>query len=158
MQDLHVFADKAYGAVAYFSQGFYTSLVMSKTRVAPLKTLSLPRLELIAASSVKCQCNVHLWSDGQIVLYWIKNHKKFKPFVNARISEITSNFPATNWHYCPTSDNPADLLQEVLLLNNLPYLPADGNVDQHSLPPRHCGLRRILQMLSHHNPEMLPVH
>ena len=70
-----MFADKAYGAVAYFSQGFYTSLVMSKTRVAPLKTLSLPRLELIAASSVKCQCNVHVWSDGQIVLYWIKNHK-----------------------------------------------------------------------------------
>ena len=89
VQDLHVFANastKAYGAVAYFSQDTYASLVMSKTRVAPLKTISLPRLELMAAvlattlatfilSSIKCQCNVHLWSHSQIVLYWINIHK-----------------------------------------------------------------------------------
>ena len=134
-----------------------------------LKTISLPRLELMATvlatrfatfilSSIKCQCNVHLWSDSQIVLYWINSHKKLKPFVNARIREITSTFPAANWHYCPTSDNPADLLTRgITLLNNWPY-PPDGNMDQHGLPPRHCGLHGILQMLFHHNPQILPVH
>ena len=52
VQDLHVFADastKVCIAVAYFSQCNYTSLVMSKTRVIPLKMISLPRLELMAA-------------------------------------------------------------------------------------------------------------
>ena len=49
---LHVFADaspRAYGAGAYFQQGTSSSLVMSKSRAAPLKTLSMPKLELLAA-------------------------------------------------------------------------------------------------------------
>ena len=49
---LHAFVDaspKAYGAAAYLRQDDQTSFVMAKTRVAPLKQLSLPRLELMAA-------------------------------------------------------------------------------------------------------------
>ena len=54
--------------------------------------------------------SVHLWSDSQIVLYWIHSEKKLKQFVAHQVQEITQTFPITLWNYCPTGDNPADLL------------------------------------------------
>jgi len=50
---LHSFADasmKAYGAVVFLTQGNEVSFIMAKSRVAPLKQLTLPCLELIAAT------------------------------------------------------------------------------------------------------------
>ena len=124
---LHIFPDastKAYGAVAYLHQNKQVAFTMSKTRVAPLKPLTLPRLELSAAvlaarlgdfivrslQHSHFQINTHLWSDSQIVLHWINSNKKLKQFISHRVEEITTLFPATSWHYCPTSENPADLL------------------------------------------------
>ena len=124
---LHVFADastKAYGAVAYLHQSKQVAFTMSKTRVAPLKALTLPRLELLAAvlaarlgdfivrslQHSKFKINTYLWSDSQIVLYWINSNKKMKQFISHRVKEITTLFPASSWSYCPTSENPADLL------------------------------------------------
>ena len=100
---LHVFADaslKAYGAVAYIQQDNGSpSFVMSKSRAAPLKQLTLPRLKLKAAvlaaklssfvkTSLSLDCTVQLWSDSQIVLHWIASHKPLQPFVNRRVVEI----------------------------------------------------------------------
>ena len=111
---LHVFADaslKAYGAVAYIQQGQnLPSLVMSKSRAAPLEQLTLPRLELKAAvlaaklsslvkAALNLECAVQLWSDSQIVLHWISSHKPLQPFVNHRVEEI--HVVSTNWKYCP---------------------------------------------------------
>ena len=155
-QELHVFADaslKVYGAVAYFLQNETTSLVMSKSRVSPLKTVFLPRLELMAAvlatrltkfilSSVKCQCAVHLWSDSQIVLCWINSFKKLKPFVSHRIDEITSSFPESCWHYCPSADNPADLLTAGISSNSSSYQHF-GNMVLHGLLQKLFGLPGI---------------
>ena len=120
---LHVFADaslKAYGAAAYIQQNNQpASFVMSKSRAAPLKQITLPKLELMAAvlaarlsefvrTSLSIDCILYLWSDSQIDLYWITSQKKLKPFVDHRVSEIRSI--STNWKYCPSADNPADLL------------------------------------------------
>ena len=120
---LHMFADasvKAYGAVAYIQQSQnLPSLDMSKSRAAPLKQLTLPRLELKAAvlaaklsslvkAALNLECAVQLWSDSKIVLYWIASHKPLQPFVNHRVEEI--RVISTNWKYCPSADNPADLL------------------------------------------------
>ena len=127
LPQLHVFADastKAYGAVVYIQQGNHTSFVIAKTRVAPIKQLTLPTLELIAAlvatrlaKFVITSFNGHfdgmlvnLWSDSQIVLHWLHSQKKLKQFISHRVQEITQTFPATVWNYCPTGDNPADLL------------------------------------------------
>ena len=51
-KQLHIFADAslcAYGAVAYITQDNQVSLVMSRSRVAPVKPITLPKLELMAA-------------------------------------------------------------------------------------------------------------
>ena len=92
---------------------------MSKSRTAPLKQLTLPKLELKAAllaarlsvfikTSLNINCTLYLWSDSQIVLYWISSQKTLKPFVSHRVKQIRSI--STCWNYCPSADNPADLL------------------------------------------------
>ena len=95
---LHIFADasmKAYGAVIYICKDNITSFVIAKTRVAPIKQLTLPQLELMAAlvatrlgkfvidslENLYNNISVHLWSDSQVVLHWIYSEKKLKQFV-----------------------------------------------------------------------------
>lgn len=124
---LHVFADasiKAYGAVAYLQSAEHVSFVMAKSRVSPLKNLTLPRLELMAAVTAAhlatsiisalqhhlSNVNVKLWSDSQIVLHWIFSNKQLKQFVANRVQEICNLFPSSVWGYCHTNDNAADLL------------------------------------------------
>ncbi|CAG2216955.1 unnamed protein product [Mytilus edulis] len=124
-RSLHVFVDasmKAYGAVAYMylSKGHSAALVMAKTRVAPVKKLTLPQLEIMAAvigvrltqhlkSTLECT-DVTLWSDSQIVLQWLNTSKPLKRFVSNRIKEINELTEECKWKYCPTNCNPADLL------------------------------------------------
>ena len=122
---IHCFADaspKAYGAVVYNAQQDQVSFVTAKTRVAPLKPLTLPRLELMAAViATRLTCFVqkaiplhdpptYIWSDSQIVLHWLKTQKPLPVFVHNHINEIRSQLPTAIWKYCPTLKNPADLL------------------------------------------------
>ena len=93
---LHMFADastKAYGAVVFLTSGDHATLVMAKNRVAPLKSLTLPKLELMAtvvASGVarfildalhQQNTPTYCWGDSQIVLYWLKSTKDLPLFV-----------------------------------------------------------------------------
>ena len=122
---IHCFADaslKAYGAVVFIAQQDQVSFVMAKTRVAPLKLLTLPRLELMATliatrlirfvlDTLSLQDPpVYIWSDSQIVLHWVQGDKQLPAFVNHRVTEMKSQLPTANWRYCPTLENPADLL------------------------------------------------
>ena len=98
------------------------SFVAAKTQVAPLKELTIPRLELMAVLVASRLTNfvtnaipvpnlsVFMWSDSQIVLHWIKSQKPLPMFVRSRISEIYSLLPSAIWNHCPTADNPANLL------------------------------------------------
>ena len=127
LPQLHVFADastKAYGAVVYIQQGNETTFVIAKARVAPLKQLTLPKLELMAALVATRLAkfvvksfyghfdgmSIQFWSDSQIVLHWLHSQKKLKQFISNRIKEINQTMPNAKWGYCPTKDNPADLL------------------------------------------------
>ena len=50
------------------------------------------------------------WSDSQIVLHWLITKRQLKRFVQNRIDEIRNLTAQDDWRYCPTKDNPADLL------------------------------------------------
>ena len=138
--ELHGFGDaspKAYGAAVYIrvidSVGQVSSkLVMSKSRVAPIKEVSLPRLELLAAvvnaRLLKfvvdtLQIKMHrvvCWTDSMVTLHWIRRQSScWKPFVANRVSEIQSTWDPECWHYCASKDNPADFLTRGLTCENL---------------------------------------
>ena len=129
--ELHAFGDASpdgYGAAVYLRtplpDGSHSvSLVMSKGRVAPLKRVSLPRLELLGSllaarlmtfvrqalrlsDSITCRC----WTDSMIVLGWIRGDpQRWKQFVYNRVSEIHSLTSPSSWAFVPGEDNPADL-------------------------------------------------
>ena len=74
-------------------------LISSKTRVSPIKKQSIPRLEplgaVILARLSKVVRNalpkvedIVYWVDSSTVLYWIRNEKLWKRYVNNRVEEI----------------------------------------------------------------------
>ncbi|KAL0850873.1 hypothetical protein ABMA28_006783 [Loxostege sticticalis] len=126
---LHVIADggeQAYACVAYwrytFTDGSVSlALIGSKARVAPLKPLSIPRLELQAAliatrfaqtilSAHRTQPSaVFYWTDSTTVLKWIRSDARtFKAFVAHRLGEILEFSNPSNWRWLPSELNVAD--------------------------------------------------
>lgn len=112
---LHHFADASeigYGTVTslllcYANAQLCSGFVMGKARVAPLKPVTIPRLELTAA--VVAACTDRLWRK-QSVLKYVKNEtSRFRAFVANRVSEILKTSKAAQWTYVRTSCNPADL-------------------------------------------------
>ncbi|XP_066152747.1 uncharacterized protein [Euwallacea fornicatus] len=131
--ELHGFSDaseEAYGgAVCVRSidrNGDITvRLLCAKSRVSPLKSLTIPRLELCGAlvvakliSKVRAATRLQFvrqvcWSDSTIVLSWLKmSPSSLKVFVSARVSQIQSLTVDCEWRHVTTRENPADLSKE----------------------------------------------
>ncbi|XP_043506296.1 uncharacterized protein LOC122526811 [Frieseomelitta varia] len=128
---VHGFCDaseKAYGACVYLKstdQVGRTSvhLICSKSRVAPLKSQTLLRLELCAAvlltkvvtdtvKALKMPLEpAILWTDSMIVLHWIKTPLHLlKTFVSNWVAQIQQRTQFSQWRHVPSQHNPADIL------------------------------------------------
>ena len=127
---LHCFSDaseEGYGAVSYFrmadSQGnIACSILLGKARVAPLKTVTMPRLALTAATvAVKLHKQIKeeltlpiheviFWTDSTIVLQYINNsHTRFQTFVANRLATIHDLSNPSQWRYVSSDLHPADI-------------------------------------------------
>ncbi|GFU50594.1 integrase catalytic domain-containing protein [Trichonephila clavipes] len=129
--EIHGFSDaseRAYAAVVYIkcfneSGQSQTRLLCSKSRVAPLKTLTIPRLELSAAlllsrlvkkvvPILQLPINkIWMWTDSTIALAWIKTEPhKLKTFVSNRVAEIQALSKDYHWKHVSSKNNHADLI------------------------------------------------
>ena len=125
---LHGFGDAskaAYCAVVYLVYRLQdgsrnVKMLASKSRVAPLKALTIPRLELMSArilaqlmhsvgKALESQLYRRLWLDSKTALCWIENRGEWKQFVKHRVNEIFRLTSKTEWWHCPGVENPADL-------------------------------------------------
>ena len=134
---LQVFVDAsqdAYGAVVYMrsekigGKEIIMSFVASKMKVAPLQSLSIPRLELMAAVYIAKILNIDrelitFWTDSTSVIWWIRGYsRQFKPFIANRIGEIQTSTNPDKWRYAPTKENSADYLTRGATLAELSQL------------------------------------
>ena len=125
---LHGFSDasdQAFAAVVYFRASYSDGtvevrIIGAKTRVAPTKKQSIPRLELLGAvilarlvmtilKSLPQELPVIHWTDSMTTLHWIRNHKPWKQYVSHRVAEVRRVSSQTAWRYCPGPLNLADL-------------------------------------------------
>ncbi|XP_020296284.1 uncharacterized protein LOC109861165 [Pseudomyrmex gracilis] len=132
---LHGFCDasqRAYGACVYVRtrlglNEWRSELLCSRSRVAPLKAVSLPRLELSAALLLArlvvkvgealslTSVQVFLWSDSTITLNWIASpSRRWTVFVANRVGEIQRLTEAKDWRHVASHSNPADHLSRGL--------------------------------------------
>ncbi|XP_023312157.1 uncharacterized protein LOC111692395, partial [Anoplophora glabripennis] len=137
--ELHGFCDAsniAFSAVVYLRQITSKSkppivtFVCAKSKVAPLKRVSIPRLELCAAVLVSDLLDfvlqsyskhlsidkIYAWSDSTVVLSWIRSSPhRWKTFVANRVSHIQDKVAPNVWHHINSTDNPADCASRGLL-------------------------------------------
>lgn len=129
---LHGFADSsevAFGTCIYVrskasnNDNYNVRLLCAKSRVAPLRKISLPRLELCAAVllselmlKIKNSLNynvssIYYWSDSKIVICWINSScQQWQTFVANRIATIQRTSNPRDWLHVKSDQNPADLI------------------------------------------------
>lgn len=137
--ELHHFSDascQGYGQCSYIrlvgEDKVHCSLIMGKSRVAPTKVVTIPRLELTAAVISAAVSNVlkqelelkidteYFWTDSQVVLGYINNEaRRFHVFVSNRVQTIREITDPGQWFYVDTKENPADHASRGLRVSEL---------------------------------------
>ena len=130
--ELHAFSDASknvYCCVLYFriftkTGGICCRFLCSKSKVAPIKPTSIPRLELLGCKllsklvkDVKTAMTGRIeisrtccWSDSKVALFWIKGVEKvWKPWVESRVKKVRNAIPNCEWNHVRGELNPADI-------------------------------------------------
>ncbi|XP_055590334.1 uncharacterized protein LOC129742461 [Uranotaenia lowii] len=137
---LHTFTDAseaAYGACVYArsadSNGnVRVQLLVSKSRVAPLKKTNIARLELCAAAlgahlyvhakqalDLEIETS-HFWTDSTVTLHWLKAPPhNWKTYVANRVAEVHHHTQGSQWRHVPGTDNPADFVSRGMTVDEL---------------------------------------
>ena len=139
---LHTSTDASMSAIAAIvyvrttnADGSCTSqYVISKTKVAPIKQLSIPKLELEAATlgaelAGFCESEMtttitskHFWTDSTATLGWIQSKQRQKMYIANRLTKIHENSNPDNWRHIPGKMNPADHGTRGLTPSEIPNL------------------------------------
>ena len=132
-----VASEQAYAAVVYLRMectdgSTQVALVSSKTKVAPIKRLAIPRLELCGVQllaqllhHIRLVLDIPLnwsyaWTDSTIVLCWlVGSPKRFKTYVGNRVSNIVELIGPEHWRHVNGVDNPADCASRGLFPSEL---------------------------------------
>ncbi|XP_015121752.1 uncharacterized protein LOC107044398 [Diachasma alloeum] len=94
--------------------------ICSKTKVASLKRLTIPRIQLTAslllAKLVKyiqdhldsTNVSIYVWADSSVMLTWISHSSRWEEFMENRVSLIHDLTQHAHWRLVPGKENPAD--------------------------------------------------
>ena len=129
--ELHGFCDSSqevYCAVVYlrlvYQGAVHVCFLASKTKVAPLKTLTIPQLELLGCLllsklirevlvGVKKRIDLHdifCWTDSEVALCWVNGKEKsWEPWIENRVVAIRKVVDREKWHFVKGEVNPADV-------------------------------------------------
>ena len=127
--EIHSFSDASdhgIGQISYVRMTnqrneVHVSFLMAKSRVAPIKPISIPRLELTAAvvsvnvtRMLKSELDVdnvqcYYYTDSEIVIGYINNDaRRFHVYVGNRVQHIRDRSSPEEWFHVPGKENPAD--------------------------------------------------
>ncbi|KAG0422066.1 hypothetical protein HPB47_002089 [Ixodes persulcatus] len=147
---------------------FKTNILISRPRIAPIKPVTLPRLELLACllrarlfdyvtKTLRiAHLKVQFWTDSEVVLCWIAGDAtRWQQFVRNRVIEIqclTEGFP---WTHCPSHDNPVECIRVLRDNDVISVVWRERGSENISSAPncvvRNDGVKRHLE-----EPDLLP--
>ena len=125
---IHGFCDaseRAFAGIIYMRSEYENGnveivLMVSKTRVAPTKWQTMPRLELLdavvlshlisrVAASLPSPVPIFCWTDSMAALHWVRVNKPWKQYISHRVVEIRRLTKGEYWQHCPGDINPANI-------------------------------------------------